>query len=261
MLLNFFGVLGATIGVGVVQGWLLHRLGHSPLSVPLNAYTFALELVIVLLARDFGRFVWHWQGHAFPFFWEFHKGHHSVEVLHPFFIRTHPVDMFIRNAYTGVGGGVIAGVLLYALGMKISVAALTAAASFTAVIDMLQWFEHSHLRISFGKYLNRFFYAPYMHHVHHGAALAHMNKNLGITGGLILWDYLFGTLYWPKPGEKIVWGASMEELGENNPHRTLWGFVSGPFIGAYQVLRGRNPSDAGQSIGATADGQSTATAT
>jgi sterol desaturase/sphingolipid hydroxylase (fatty acid hydroxylase superfamily) len=78
-----------------------------------------------------------------------------------------------------------------------------------------------------------------MHHVHHGAKPEHMNKNLGITGGLILWDYLFHTLYWTKPGEEIIWGASMQELGENNPHKTLRGFVAGPFIAAVQVLRGR----------------------
>lgn len=256
--LNFFGLLSATIGVGVVATWLQRHAGHSPLTLPMNVFTFALQVVIILLARDFGRFMWHWQGHASAFFWEFHKGHHSVEVLHPFFIRTHPVDMFIRNAYTGVGGGLIGGALIYALGMKVSVGALAWAASFTAVIDMMQWFEHSHVRISFGKYLDRFFYAPFMHHIHHGAALEHMNKNLGITGGLILWDKLFGTLYWPKPGEKITWGASMEELGENNPHRTLWGFIAGPFVGAYHVLRGRNSNTLEQPIGATPSTQTSA---
>lgn len=258
LVLNFFGLLGATVGVGLVQSWLVHHLGHSPLYLPANGLTFAVQLVVVLLAYDFGRFMWHWQGHTFPFFWEFHKGHHSVEVLHPFFIRTHPVDMFIRNAYTGAGGGLIAGTLLYALGINVSVTALTWAASFTAVIDMLQWFEHSHVRISFGRHLNRFFYAPFMHHIHHGAALEHMNKNLGITGGLILWDKLFGTLYWPKPGEKVIWGASLEELGDNNPHRTLWGFLSGPFVGAYQVLRKRNSGAETQPIVATAGTQTTA---
>ncbi len=142
--------------------------------------------------------------------------------------------------------------------MNVSVGALAWAASFTAVIDMLQWFEHSHVRISFGKFLDSFLYAPYMHHIHHGAALEHMNKNLGITGGLLLWDKLFGTLYWPKAGEKITWGASMEELGENNPHRTLWGFVAGPFVGAYQVIRGRGPAPLEQPMSAPAGSAPTA---
>jgi hypothetical protein len=61
--------------------------------------------------------------------------------------------------------------------------------------------------------------------------------NLGITGGFILWDYLFGTLYWPKPHERVVWGASLEELGPHNPHRNLKGFFYGPFVAAFRTLR------------------------
>src|SRR5262249_23696460 len=109
IVLNFFGLLGVTLGPGIVQGLLLQRFGHSPLSLPDNRLTLALQVILVLLARDFGRFLWHYQGHVVPFFWEFHKGHHSAEVLHPFGVRTHPVDMFIRNTYTGVGSGLIAG--------------------------------------------------------------------------------------------------------------------------------------------------------
>jgi sterol desaturase/sphingolipid hydroxylase (fatty acid hydroxylase superfamily) len=235
--LGFFGLLGVTLGPGIVGTWLLHRFGHSPLNLPENGFTIALQVVLVVLARDFGRFMWHYQGHVVPFFWEFHKGHHSAEVLHPFGVRTHPVDMFIRNTYTGVGSGLIAGGLIYALGMSYSRTTIYYMALLLAIFGVLEIFEHTHVRVSFGKTFSRVFYAPYMHHFHHGALPQHMNVNLGITGGLTLWDYLFGTLYWPKPGEKIVWGASMDELGEKNPHRTLKGFICGPFIAAFETLR------------------------
>jgi sterol desaturase/sphingolipid hydroxylase (fatty acid hydroxylase superfamily) len=239
LVLGFLGLLGATLGAGVVQGWLLHRFGHSPVSIPAGGFEIALQVIIILLARDFGRFMWHYQGHTVPFFWEFHKGHHSAEVLHPFGVRTHPIDMFIRNTYTGAGGGLIAGTLIYLLGMSFSVKAAATLAVVLAVFGVFEIFEHTHVRLSFGKTLDRFFYAPYMHHFHHGAELRHMNVNLGITGGLVLWDYLFGTLYRPAPGEKVIWGASLEELGENNPHRTLRGFVVGPFVAAFRTLRPR----------------------
>ena len=237
--LGFLGLLGTTLGAGVVQQWWLQRFGHSVLWISDGVLSTTLQVVLILLARDFGRFLWHYQGHVVPFFWEFHKGHHSAEVLHPFGVRTHPVDMFIRNTYTGVGGGLIGGTLIYLLGMNYSISAGSWVATLLAGFLLVENFEHSHVRISFGKTLNRFFYAPFMHHFHHGAATEHMNVNLGISGGLTLWDYLFGTLYWPKPGEKIVWGASLEELGENNPHRTLWGFFWGPFVAAFRTLRRR----------------------
>ena len=84
-----------------------------------------------------------------------------------------------------------------------------------------------------------------MHHFHHGAAERHYNKNLGIVGGLTLWDYLLGTLYRPTPGEMVVWGASMDELGDKNPHRTLWGFFWTPFVESFKTLK-RRPSELAQ---------------
>ncbi len=239
--MGFFGLLGLTLGTGIVQSWLLQRFGHSPVYFPEGVWGNLVQVVIILLARDFGRFMWHYQGHAIPFFWEFHKGHHSIEVLHPLGVRTHPVDMFIRNTYTGVGGGLISGVLIYALGMSVTGTALGWVTLFLAVSALFERFEHSHVRLSFGKTLDRFLYAPYMHHFHHGAGPEHMNVNLGITGGLTLWDKMFGTLYWPKPGEKIVWGPSLEELGERNPLGNLWTFIWVPFVAAAQTLRRRAP--------------------
>jgi sterol desaturase/sphingolipid hydroxylase (fatty acid hydroxylase superfamily) len=239
MTLSFLGLLGTTLGTGAVHGWMAQRFGHSVLAIPNGGFAIALQVIIMLLARDFGRFMWHYQGHSLPFFWEFHKVHHSAEVLHPFGVRTHPVDMFIRNTYMGAGGGLIAGALIWTLGMEFSLAAASYTATALGVFLVLEHFEHSHVSISFGKTLNRFFYAPFMHHFHHGAAAEHMNVNLGITGGLTLWDYLFGTLYWPKKGEKIVWGASYEELGDNNPHRTIWGLFWSPFVAAFRTLKRR----------------------
>jgi sterol desaturase/sphingolipid hydroxylase (fatty acid hydroxylase superfamily) len=243
IVMNFFGLLGVTLGPGIVQTWLLHRLGHSPLGLPDNGFTIGLQVLLVLLARDFGRFMWHYQGHVVPFFWEFHKGHHSAEVLHILGVRTHPVDMFIRNTYTGVGSGLIAGGLIYALGMSYSLKTVFIVTLCLAIFAVLEIFEHSHVGVSFGRICNRIFYAPYMHHFHHGALPQHMNVNLGITGGLTLWDYLFGTLYWPTAGESIIWGASLNELGANNPHRTLRGFLVGPFLAACRTLRRSPPRE------------------
>jgi len=242
IVLNFFGLLGVTLGPGIVQAWLLQRFGHSPVTIlHAGALATTLQVILVLIARDFGRFVWHYQGHVVPFFWEFHKGHHSAEVLHPFGVRTHPIDMFIRNTYTGVGSGLIAGTLIYLLGMSYSPAAAAYVVLGLAIFLVGEIFEHTHVRISFGRPLNRIFYAPYLHHFHHGAGPEHRDVNLGITGGFTLWDYLFGTLYWPKPGEKVIWGASLEELGPDNPHRNLKGFFWGPFVAAFRTLRRHRP--------------------
>ena len=235
--LRLAGVLTVTLGAGVVQGWLDRRIGPSFIDIPDGYLAIALQVVLLLLARDFSRYMWHYQAHSVRFFWEFHKVHHSAEVLHPFGVRTHPVDLFLRNSYIGVGGALLAGSLMFALGMKYSA---TAGYIFTGVISVLglfEHFEHSHVSLSFGKYIGRYIYSPYLHQFHHGAGLEHRDVNLGIAGGLTLWDRLFKTYYLPKDGEKVIWGSSMEELGENNPHRTLWGLFWTPFVEAFRFRR------------------------
>ena len=217
--------------------WLVSRFGHVGWSVPAGGWAVALQIVFTLLGADIARFAWHYQGHKVAFFWEFHKGHHTPEVLHPVFIRTHPVDMFIRLAYMQVGGGLLGGGLMYLSGVDASVTAATYMTYIAAMLHVLQGFEHSHVPISFGRTLDRIFYPPNFHPFHHGAKLEHRDKNLGITGGLTLWDKLAGTLYIPQPGEKPVLGSSMEELGDNNPHRTLWRFLKEPFFAAAATFR------------------------
>jgi sterol desaturase/sphingolipid hydroxylase (fatty acid hydroxylase superfamily) len=235
--LNFFVLVGLTVGATSAYGWFLHRFGHSPLAVPDGWISVLLQVLITMEAADFCRFLWHYQGHKVPFFWAFHHGHHSAEVLHPFSVRTHPVDMILRMIYTGGGGGLLAGALMYLFAVAPSPAGTSWTAGIAVLVAALAVFEHNHVRLSFGKTLDRFFYAPCMHQIHHSALPQHQDKNLGLTGGVIFWDWLFGTLYRPTPDEKLVWGSTLQELGENNPHRTLRGFFIGPLKGAAQTLR------------------------
>lgn len=237
ILLRMAAVLTVSLGAGVVQGWLRNKVGAGFLHIPDGYFAVAFQVVILLLARDFSRFMWHYTMHRVPFFWEFHKVHHSAEVLHPFGVRTHPVDIFMRNLFIGVGGALIAGSMIFLFGMQFSHTAGFIFTAMMALLRMLEHFEHTHVSLSFGKWLGRYIYAPYLHQFHHGAEPRHRDVNLGIAGGLTLWDRLFGTLYVPKDGEKLVWGASLEELGDNNPHRTLWGMFWSPFVEAFKHLR------------------------
>jgi len=250
-----FGFLlfaGLTVGAGAAQAWLVQRLGHSPLSID-GGFGIALQIAFTLLGVDMARFVWHYQAHFVPFFWEFHKGHHTPEVLHPVAIRTHPVDMFVRLLYMNVGGGLLGGGMMYVLGIDATAQAATYLALIGFGLHVLQGFEHSHVPVSFGKTLNKFIYPASYHPFHHSALPEHRDKNLGITGGLTLWDRLVGTLYVPAPDEykRIVFGSTLEEIGDHNPHRSVWLFFKGPFIAAAKTLR-RPPAEVAtaQAIGA-----------
>ena len=229
------------LGAGAVQIWLLAKFGPLPWSLEHGAVAILLQITFTLLGADIARFAWHYQAHFVPFFWEFHKGHHSPEVLHPVMIRTHPVDMIIRLGYMQVGGGILGGGLMYLCGINASATAASYMVVIAAMLHILQMFEHSHVPISFGKTLDLLFYSPHYHPFHHSALPQHRNKNLGITGGLVLWDKLFGTLHVPEHGEmdEIVYGSTLRELGDNNPHRTLLRFLASPFIAAARTLRSK----------------------
>ncbi|HEY3517467.1 MAG TPA: sterol desaturase family protein [Gammaproteobacteria bacterium] len=239
--LSFVLFAGLAIGSGVGQIWLVQRFGHMPWTVSIGWLAVTLQIAFTLLGTDLARFAWHYQAHKVPFFWEFHKGHHSAEALHPVFVRTHPVDMLIRLLYMNLGGGIVGGALMYLAGVDASATAAAGLLAIGMVFHVLQNFEHSHVVFSFGKTLGQVLYSPHLHKVHHSALSQHRDKNLGFTGGLVLWDRLAGTLYVPKPDEHLVYGASLEELGENNPHRTLWRFLFHPFLAAAKTLRRRTP--------------------
>jgi sterol desaturase/sphingolipid hydroxylase (fatty acid hydroxylase superfamily) len=243
--LNFVLFTGLAIGSGIVQIWLVERFGHMPWTTSIGWPAVTLQIVLTLLATDMASFVWHYQAHKVPFFWEFHKGHHSAEALHPVFVRSHPVDTLVRSVYMNVGGGILGGGLMYLAGVDASATAAGWLLVLGACIHFLQEFEHSHVVVSFGKTLDKVFYSPHLHRIHHSALIGHRDKNLGFTGGLCLWDRLAGTLYVPKPDEHIVHGVSLEELGENNPHRTLWRFLAGPFAAAAKTLRRGASASAG----------------
>jgi len=242
--LSFVLFTGLAVGSGAGQIWLVERFGHVPWSISVAWLAVALQIAFTLLGTDMARFAWHYQAHKVRFFWEFHKGHHSAEALHPVFVRTHPVDVFIRLVYMNIGGGIVGGALMYAAGVDASATAASGLLVIGVVFHVLQNFEHSHVVLSFGKTLDGVFYSPNLHKVHHSALVQHRDKNLGFTGGLCLWDRLAGTHYIPQPDERFVYGASLEELGENNPHRTLWRFLAGPFVAAANTLRRRRPPSA-----------------
>src|SRR5207253_9759360 len=55
-----------------------------------------LFTVAFFFAYDFGRFVMHCLLHDVPVLWEFHKVHHSAEVLTPITtFRAHPVELLL----------------------------------------------------------------------------------------------------------------------------------------------------------------------
>lgn len=164
--------------------------------------TKAIYTVAFFIAYDFGRFTAHCLLHDVPMLWEFHKVHHSAEVLTPLTsFRAHPVDLAFMAWVPALTTGIVtwlfhrfvdAGVGVYTfLGLHVLIWA------FSLIGNLRHW----QIWISYGAVLNRWLISPAHHQIHHSAEARHWGCNRGFE--LAIWDRMFGTLYVPSNHPEI----------------------------------------------------------
>ena len=234
---------------GAVFGWAI--LGQAAISMfvletlepvigqgpgPVLGATGALVVgtLVLFLAAEFGYWLDHWLSHKVPILWEFHKAHHSAEVLTPLTnFRIHPVDGLKFANILAVIMGLTSAALTWGLGEP--------AKAFTvfdrnvlglAGLYLIQHLQHTHLWLIAPGPLGRLIYSPAHHQIHHSANPDHFGKNLGSF--LTVWDWLFGTLHTPaKTRELLVFGLRPEEAS----HHTLLSAMVEPVVRAAKMLR------------------------
>jgi sterol desaturase/sphingolipid hydroxylase (fatty acid hydroxylase superfamily) len=214
------------------RSFLLYTFG--PMGSHLNDGLSArfIYTASLILALDAGQFVAHYLQHKIPFFWEFHKVHHSAEVLTPITTyRLHPMDRILQGSFMSLGIGTVTGIAGYLyddLLQKITILEVSAIAFF--VYYFTANLRHSHLWLSYGWTLSHVFYSPAMHHIHHSNAESHIDKNFGLI--FSFWDYLSGTLYVPLEKEELKLGLKNEE---HNEFSGVWALYVLPFKKAARV--------------------------
>jgi sterol desaturase/sphingolipid hydroxylase (fatty acid hydroxylase superfamily) len=217
-----------------VRGLLASRFGEPSMLMQAGWAVMLSQFLVIFVCRDFGTYVGHLLLHKVPLLWSVHRTHHSAEVL-TFFTsaRAHPLEYLHMQVFIALFGALGGGIFLYLTGTDLQampVVLLLVVEGFFGTFGLAQ---HSHLPISFGPF-DRILLAPVLHQLHHSAELRHRDKNLG--GQLSLFDWLFGTLYRPQPGESYRWGLNDGELGENNPHLRLRDFYFEPARHAWRLL-------------------------
>ena len=185
-----------TVTNGIIAG-LSATLGPvAPTALP--PWLVRLVITVMLfLAYELGYWFNHWLAHKVPLLWEFHKVHHSAEVLTPLTnFRVHPVYTWVFANILAFSAATANGIGNYMFGET----AYQYALSDTNIILVLfihvyVHLQHSHMWIAFRGILGRVFISPAHHQVHHSANPKHFNKNFGSC--LALWDWMFGTLHVP----------------------------------------------------------------
>ena len=200
--------------------------------------------VLLFLGYELGYWFNHWLSHKVPFLWEFHKVHHTAEVLTPITnFRVHPVYSWIFANILAFSAAVAGGIGNYAFGNTTYQYAINDTNMILVLfIHTYVHLQHSHMWIAFTGALGRVFVSPAHHQVHHSGDPKHFNKNFGSC--LALWDWMFGTLYVPeKKREPLTFGFP----GRADAH-TFKGEVIDPVINAAGHLKPLLPKRAPPAI-------------
>jgi sterol desaturase/sphingolipid hydroxylase (fatty acid hydroxylase superfamily) len=229
----------AIASAGAISGLTAHALksvlGPQSPSAMNPALARAIATLALFLAYEFAYWLDHYLSHKVPFLWEFHKVHHTAEVLTPLTnFRVHPIDTIVFANITAVMVGGMGGVLSYAFGGAVSPFALSGANVILVVFFFLTiHLQHSHIWISFTGLAGRIFLSPAHHQIHHSADPIHFNRNFGSC--LSVWDWMFGTLQIPaRQREPLSFGAKVR-AGAPSPH-SVTGVLLEPFVEAIRPL-------------------------
>ncbi len=168
--------------------------------------SLALMTVSVLLALDLGVFVTHYLQHKVPALWEFHKVHHSAEVLTPITVyRMHPVDTLFTTSASGLLTGAVHGLFAYLFAEVPGVFAVFGLNVGVFAFYLLGYnLRHSHVWLPYPRWLSHLLISPAQHQIHHSDAPRHFDRNLGFI--FAFWDWIAGTLYIPRGKEALTFG-------------------------------------------------------
>lgn len=221
-----------TFAISTLIGWgLLSAAGVSTAVVHLMRAAFGtaalaqapqwtLRVAITLavfLGYELGYYIDHRLKHSIPLLWEFHKTHHTAEVLTPLTVfRVHPVDTLLFVNITAGVVGLAHGALTWAVGKSVDIYAIDGANIITIVfLFALAQLQHSEFWIPLRGIGGRILLSPAHHQIHHSMDPAHYNRNMGSF--LAIWDWMFGTLCIPQSAPpRLKFGVS--DAGQD-PHR------------------------------------------
>lgn len=202
-----------------------------------SALGLAMLLTLTLfLVDDFLRFYLHYLFHRIPWLWEFHKVHHSAEVLNfATAERIHPFEVIAANVTIAVVVGAVNGVFIALFGDTLTVQTVAGANIFLFVFNIFGGvLRHSPYWVSFGPVVERWVISPAMHQIHHSDDPKHFDKNMG--GALSVWDRMFGTLYiTTKEREAITYGLG----AETKEWRSFTALMFRPFVQSFAILRAK----------------------
>lgn len=186
----------------------------GPIDSNIGNTSAALTLVFTactLIAFDFGIFSAHYLQHKVPVLWQFHKVHHSAQVLTPVTLyRMHPIDDLLNGATTVASVGVTQGLFTVITGTTVGQFEFFQVNAFLFVYYFVGYnLRHTHIWLNYPRSLLTLLISPAQHQIHHSSSSVHFDRNFEFV--FSFWDRLAGTLYIPDEQEQLTFGLTEDE--------------------------------------------------
>ncbi|MEP0266075.1 sterol desaturase family protein [Dokdonia sp.] len=174
------------------------------------------QLVVFFIILDFVQWFTHTLLHKYPFFWKFHKVHHSVkEMGFAAHLRYHWMENILYKPLKTFA-------VMILFGFEPEQAYIV---HFIAIT--IGHFNHSNIKITWGplKYLIN---NPVMHLYHHAYNLPEGTYGVNFGISLSVWDYIFKTNYIPEDSGTIALGfPGDDKFPTDFIGQTAYGFKKG----------------------------------
>ena len=190
-------------------------------------------MFVLIAFLDFVSYGIHYLQHKNPLLWEFHKVHHSLEVMHPLSnYREHPIDNIVYAVGTGSAYGLFMGLASKLFGYVPGMPTLLGVPLLMFAFNILGYnLRHSHVWLRWPGRWSMLFASPAHHHIHHSYQPDHIDKNFAFI--FPCWDVLFRTYHLPETNKDVRFGISMHYVSE---YKSCLGIYFIPFKNAFAPI-------------------------
>lgn len=162
------------------------------------------------LCMDFGRFLAHYLMHKNKYLWEFHKFHHSANILNPLTdYRAHPIEAILLNSFAAFFSGIFSALIIFIFPHGTMIIEIFDIPWGIFFFNLYANLRHTHIWIEFRGVFKYILISPALHQIHHSSQERHIDKNFGVA--FAFWDLLFSSLYIPPQKEILRMGLPKEK--------------------------------------------------
>ncbi len=170
-------------------------------------------LTVTIVFVDFTAFVVHYLQHKVPLLWQFHKVHHSAEVMHPLSnFREHPIDNLVYSLTIGAAYGLVLAIAAHTVGYMPDTISFLGAPILMFLFNVSGYnLRHSHIWLRWPGRWSMIFPSPAHHQVHHSCHPDHLDKNFAFF--FPVWDVIFGSYVMPEDNRDVKFGVTEKDRG------------------------------------------------